>query len=50
MSVLHFRYIDDIFTIYGYLKTKKTTSKQLYIANLQIIKHFYTLNEDTQDL
>ena len=28
----------------------KITSKQLYIANLQINKHSYTLNQNTQDL
>ena len=28
-----------------YIKTKITTSKQLYIANLQINKHSYTLNQ-----
>ena len=31
-------------------KTKITTSKQLYIANLLINKHSYTLNQSTQDL
>ena len=31
-------------------KTKIATSKQLYIANLQINKHSYTLYQNTQDL
>ena len=32
-----------------YTKTKITTFKQLYIANLKINKHSYTLNQNTQD-
>ena len=33
-----------------YIKTKITTSKQLYIANLQVNKHSYMLNQNTHDL
>ena len=33
-----------------HIKMKITTSKQLYMENLQTNKHYFTVNQTTQDL